>query len=427
VWDRVVPVVYNYCDQSCDQASNWLPNLQTIPGLVFPGQGIGAYPFIMNDGSLGMVLDTSTTVSVPSPNDEPEAEGSTEHVFVKAPNAGSIPYPAPLVFQPAINIAQNLTNGTPAQRAADGLPAAVVDPKSGAIYVVWDDGRFRSDKANDAVFSKSTDGGVTWSAPARINQGPGNDNVNHYNITVAAQNGELHVAYRQRDQSAKSPLFTDAIDTLYQRSLDGGKTWSDPLTVNIQTSRPWYGAFSRNGTFEGDYNQTATEGGYTYVVRDQGELAAAGEPQALTANPDPNSPDTVILAESGKGHQHQRTWVALVRDLAAVPAGAQLGGGTSTLGLPSNRRCVDTRKFTFRLHHAKTTRIVRVDVYVNGKRKVHAKGRNIGRVTLTRLPQKKFVVKVVARQSSGSTITSTRTYKGCKKSRPRTRAHHHRR
>jgi hypothetical protein len=195
--------------------------------------------------------------------------------------------------------------------------------------------------------------------------------------------------------------------------------------VNIQTSRPWYGAFSRNGTFEGDYNQTATEGGYTYVVRDQGELAAAGEPQALTANPDGSN--TVVLTESGKGHQHQRTWVALVRDLAAVPAGAQPGGGTSTLGLPSNRRCVDTRKFTFRLHHAKTTRIVRVDVYVNGKRKVHAKGRDIGRVTLTRLPQKKFVVKVVARQSSGSTITSTRTYKGCKKSRPRTRAHHHRR
>jgi hypothetical protein len=425
VWDRVVPVVYDYCDQNCDQVSNWLPNLQTVPGLAFPGQGIGAYPFIMNDGSLGMVLDTATTLSVPSPNDEPEAEGSTEHVFLKAPNAGSIPYPAPLVFQPAINIAQSLTNGTPAQRAADGLPAATVDTKTGAIYVVWDDGRFRTDQANDAVFSKSTDGGMSWSAPARINQGPKNDSVNHYNITVAAQNGELHVAYRQRDQSGKSPLFTDAIDTIYQQSRDGGKTFSDPLTVNIQTSNPWYGAFSRNGTFEGDYNQTATEGGYTYIVRDQGEPTAPGEPQALTANTDPNSPDTVVLTESGKGHQHQRNWVALVRDLAAAPPGTP--GGTSTLGLPPNRRCVDTRKFSFRLHHAKSSRIVRVDVYVNGKRKVHRKGRNIGRVTLTRLPQRQFVVKVVARQSSGSTITSTRTYKGCKKSRPRSRGHHHRR
>ena len=42
MWDRVAPVVYDYCDHDCDKLSNWLPNLQTISGLVFPGQGIGA-------------------------------------------------------------------------------------------------------------------------------------------------------------------------------------------------------------------------------------------------------------------------------------------------------------------------------------------------------------------------------------------------
>jgi hypothetical protein len=418
VWDRVVPVVYDYCDHDCEQASNWLPNLQTIPGLVFPGQGIGAIPMVLKDGSLGIVLDTETDAGEPTGADEPEPPpGTTEHVFIKAPNAGSTPYPAPLVFQPANNIAANHSNGIPAQRASDGLPAATTDPSTGAIYVVWDDGRFRTggDKANDAVISRSTDGGASWSAPQRVDPGATNDRVDHYNVTVAAENGVVHVAYRQRDESGKAPLFAPAIDTYYQQSRDGGKTFGDPISVNVEHSNPLYGAFSRDGTFEGDYNQTATAGGYTYVDRAQGAPASAGEPPALTANPDGS--DTVVLQESGKGHQHQSNWVALVRDLAAAP-----GAGPPK---SSPTRCVDRRKFAFTLHHARSQRVVKVDVFVNGRRIVHRRGHAIRRVILTKLPLGTFTVKVVARQSSGSSIVSTRTYRGCNKSRPHTRGHHH--
>jgi beta-glucosidase len=96
------------------------------------------------------------------------------------------------------------------------------------------------------------------------------------------------------------------------------------------------------------------------------------------------------------------------------------------VGLPSSRRCKDRRKFSFKLHHAPHARVVRVAVFVNGKRKLSRRGRDIKRVTLRRLPRGRFEVRVVATQSSGSTLTSTRTYKGCNKSRPTTRAHHHR-
>ena len=124
----------------------------------------------------------------------------------------------------------------------------------------------------------------------------------------------MHVAYRQRDESGAPPLFTPNIDTYYQESRDGGRTFSAPLKLNVQPSNAYYDAFSRDGSFEGDYNQTATAGGYTYIVREQGAPAFPGEPPALTANPDGS--DTVVLMESGKGHQHQSDWVALVRDLA---------------------------------------------------------------------------------------------------------------
>ncbi len=90
------------------------------------------------------------------------------------------------------------------------------------------------------------------------------------------------------------------------------------------------------------------------------------------------------------------------------------------------RACVDRRKFSFRLHHARRARVVDVRVYINGKRIIHRRGKNIVRVTLKRLPQRKFKVKIVARQSGGSSLVSTRTYRGCRKSRPRTRRVHHR-
>ena len=414
VWDRVAPIVYDYCDQDCDNRDNWLPNLQTVSGLVFPGQGIGSYPVVLNNGALAIVVDT-TTPGVPTEatsGDEPEFAGN-EHVVITAPAAGSTPYPAPLAFEPPIEIASNESNGVETQRASDGLPAAAVDPKTGAIYAVWDDGRFRSDGKNDAVLSKSTDNGTTWTRPVRVSTGPTNNKVDHYNVTVAADNGLVHVAWRQRDESGKTPLFAPVIDTYYRESRDGGKTFSPPLQVNVQASNPYYGAFSRNGTFEGDYNQTASAGGYTYISRAQGAPIAAGEPRALVPNPDPQSPDTLVLTNGGKPHQHQSNWVALVRDLAP---GAKVA-------LP--KTCLDRRKFTFRLHRNTHSRVVAVEVFVNGKRRLRRRAHSIKRVTIKKISKKKnFTVKIVTHQSNGSISISTRKYKGCKKSRPHTHGQH---
>jgi hypothetical protein len=96
-------------------------------------------------------------------------------------------------------------------------------------------------------------------------------------------------------------------------------------------------------------------------------------------------------------------------------------------GLPSNARCVDQRRFSFKLHHYRRARVVRVEVFVNGKRKLTRRGHDIKRVTIGRLPQKRFRVKIVSTQSTGSRLVSSRTYRGCTKSRPTTRRHGSRR
>jgi hypothetical protein len=313
VWDRVVPVVYDYCDHDCDKLSNWLPNLQTIPGLVFPGQGLGAYPVITKGGGLGIVMN-ALTGGVPltfGPNEPDVVPGTAELVFAAAPLAGSTPFPAPLLFLPPIDIASNRSANVPAQRAG-GLPAAAVDPASGTLYTVWEDSRLRKDGTNDAVISRSFNNGLTWTPARRINPGPTTDHVDHYNVTVAVgARGTVHVAYRRRDESGRGPLYAPAIDTYYQESTDGGATFTAPLKVDSTPSNPFYDAFSRDGSFEGDYNEIASAAGFTYIVRCQGRPAFAGEPAPLI--PNPSGTNTLVLTAAGKGHQHQNAWVALVR------------------------------------------------------------------------------------------------------------------
>jgi hypothetical protein len=100
--------------------------------------------------------------------------------------------------------------------------------------------------------------------------------------------------------------------------------------------------------------------------------------------------------------------------------GLPVAGAAGGLALPSNRKCVDRRKFKFRIHqHNK--RIVRVRAYVNGKLIARLHSRRIRGLTVRRLPQGLFQLKIVAKTSDGQTVTSVRTYRGCKKSRPHTK------
>jgi hypothetical protein len=53
-----------------------------------------------------------------------------------------------------------------------GDPAFSQDTRSGVLYAVWEDARFNNFQYDDIAFSMSTDGGLTWSTPIRVNQTP---------------------------------------------------------------------------------------------------------------------------------------------------------------------------------------------------------------------------------------------------------------
>jgi len=84
--------------------------------------------------------------------------------------------------------------------AAAGMGSSVaVNPRNGNLYAVWIDARFSGGRYNSIALSESTDAGLTWSRPIKINQTP--DDIlrpdrQAFNPTVAvAANGTIGVSY----------------------------------------------------------------------------------------------------------------------------------------------------------------------------------------------------------------------------------------
>jgi hypothetical protein len=104
-----------------------------------------------------------------------------------------------------------------------------------------------------------------------------------------------------------------------------------------------------------------------------------------------------------------------------------LGPTGNPLGLPSNKKCIDKRKFTFRLRRP-AGRVVDVRISINGVPTGHKTGSNITRLTIARLPNSgKFKVRIEATSADGTKLISQRTYTRCKKSRVKGKKIKHRR
>jgi hypothetical protein len=299
VWDRVAPMLVSYSD---DEGKTFSP-----PSVVYPGQGIGAIPLVLADGSLGVVFSTDVA-PVPTAHTDPGGElaepipGISKEVMAVSHEAGLVPSPAPLVFSPPTSVGVYNGHEPRLQRASPGLPTAAVDPKSGRVYVGWDDSRFRTEPSspvNDPVVTWSDDNGVTWSSLKSIRTGKSDDWVDRFNSMMGVgPDGTLTVSYRQRQEASSPKDMSNFVDTYVVQSRDGGKTFSKPLRVNKSVrADARFAAFSRAGAMWGDYNQLAVASdGTVYIVRCESYSVRRGE--------EADFPPAV---------HHQRTWVAVVK------------------------------------------------------------------------------------------------------------------
>ena len=78
--------------------------------------------------------------------------------------------------------------------------------------------------------------------------------------------------------------------------------------------------------------------------------------------------------------------------------------------------CLRPSKIAFKLHRPERNRIVRVEAFVTGKRRLLRSGRDLRRIELAKLPRGgRMKVRIVATHSSGSRVVSSRSWNGCVK------------
>ncbi len=85
---------------------------------------------------------------------------------------------------------------------------------------------------------------------------------------------------------------------------------------------------------------------------------------------------------------------------------------SEVLGLPSAKRCVSRRRFRIRLKRPSGTRISRVVISINGKRK-KAVSKPTAVVDLRGLPKGRITVKIEVRTADGRSVKQTRRYRTC--------------
>jgi hypothetical protein len=143
-------------------------------------------------------------------------------------------------------------------RTGDIIPEFASDERSGTknVYAVWQDVRFSTNgQLNAIAFSKSTDGGRTWSMPRGINTVRTTQAFTPM-VRVDDQ-GNIGVTYYdfRFDTTASPTLDTDH---WFLRSTDGGNTWSEqrvtPTSFDMRTA-----PYAR-GYFVGDYAGLTAEG-----------------------------------------------------------------------------------------------------------------------------------------------------------------------
>ncbi|MFZ0323747.1 MAG: sialidase family protein [Actinomycetes bacterium] len=142
-------------------------------------------------------------------------------------------------------------------RTGDIIPEVAVDRTTGNLYAVWQDGRWSGGTHANIAFSQSTDGGLHWSTPVKIDGAPTGVDAFTPSIAVAAD-GTVGVAYYDfRDNTSAAGLPTSYWFTSCTSSCTSSNSW---LETHVDGPFNMENAPVARGYFLGDYEGIATAG-----------------------------------------------------------------------------------------------------------------------------------------------------------------------
>ena len=158
------------------------------------------------------------------------------------------------------------------------LPDFAVDRASGKLYVVWDDDL--PDGIDKIYFSESADGGLTWSAPVKINKTPTNIpalDQQAFTATVkVAADGTVGVTYYDFRNNTSAPgLTTDYWFVHCHGACTNPANWAETHVAGPFDEEQ--AAYAR-GFFLGDYEGLVTIGNTFGAFYDQAVSRAADNP-----------------------------------------------------------------------------------------------------------------------------------------------------
>jgi len=176
---------------------------------------------------------------------------------------GGATWSAPVTISPLVDT-QVRINGVDV-RTGDIIPGFTADPSTGNLYAVWQDGSFSPTGQAKIAFSQSSDGGLHWSAPIRIDQSPGNTPAFTPQVHVNSD-GTIGVTYYDLENAtAAQPGLTDAFIVTCPAA-----------TSDCTKAASWAAGGETRLTTSGSFNMTTAPFARGYFVGDYEGLTATG-------------------------------------------------------------------------------------------------------------------------------------------------------
>lgn len=129
---------------------------------------------------------------------------------------------------------------------ANGLPVTCCNlsngPYRGHIYINWTDEAGTND--HDVKFVRSTNGGLNWSAPLRVNNDPAGKEQFFSWMTVDNTTGYIYILFYDRRNSSSGSTATEVY---LAKSTDGGTTFTNMMvseTPFVPTSSVFFGDYT---------------------------------------------------------------------------------------------------------------------------------------------------------------------------------------